>query len=70
MDAEALKIILDLHSAIYERALTDILLAIHYDSANIMSLNYGLGRDTDATIATIFNDLKQLKSTLPSKIQD
>jgi hypothetical protein len=62
MDAEALKIILDLHRKIYDRALVDILLAIHYDFTDIKSLNYGLGNPTDATIATIMNDLQQLKT--------
>jgi hypothetical protein len=62
MDAEALKIILDLNDRIHNRVLTDILLAIHYDDFGIKSLNYKLGKSVDGLIATIMHDLQQLKS--------
>jgi hypothetical protein len=61
MDAATLKIVLDLQSKLYNRVLSDILLAIHHDS-EIVAINYNLGSPTDETISGIMHDLRQLKS--------
>ncbi len=61
MDAEALKIILDLQSQLYNRAISDILLFIHHDF-DVKSINYNLGSPTDQKLATIMHDLSELKS--------
>ena len=63
MDAETLKIVLDLNRkvVIYERILSDLLIATSADGFPML-INYGLDAENQGVVCTIFEDIQKLKA--------